>query len=108
MEVEVKDTLPGIGTDVGHNAVAVGDPFLFGDLLDRIEKARHLLRVGVLELVHGRDVALGYHQDMGGGPGVDVPESEHIIGLEHLVRRDLSRDDLAEQAISLLRQGCLL
>lgn len=104
--MRVEDGLPGPGTGVEDDPVAVAVDLLLGG--DPAGLAQHV----------GGDAGLGGRE--GGGVGVvdlrddqdvrrrlrvDVPEGEGRLGLADHGRRDAPRDDLAEQAVRLRFPG---
>lgn len=98
----VEDGLPGSGTGVEHDPVpGPVDLLVGGDLSGLAQHVGEDLRLGGGE---GRGVGVvdaGDDQDVGRGLGVDVAEGDGGVGLPDDGGRDLTRDDLAEQAVGL-------
>lgn len=100
--MRVEDGLPGTGAGVEDDPVTgVGDLLVGGDVPGLAQYVCGDLRFGGGEggrvaVVDARD-----DEDVGGGLGVDVAEGYGRLGLADDGCRDVSRDDLAEQAVGL-------
>jgi len=99
--MQVEDGLPRLGADVRHHPVPVAQPGIIRDAAHGREQRGEDWSVLVGEGVRVRDVAPRDDEDVRRRARVDVPEGDDVIVLEHAVGRDLSRDDLAEEAVGV-------
>src|SRR5690606_1240320 len=107
VDVHVEHFLSPVAAHVAHQAVSrLVDALDPGHLARRGEQLRHTARVVRRHLGQRVLVRLGDDQDVDRGPGGDVAEGEHGVGLVDRVVRDLSRDDLAEEAVVRSRHAC--
>lgn len=104
--MHVEHRLPAPGPGVEDDTVAVGrDPL---GLRDPVRLGRHL---GQQAAVRGgqrgqvRVVLLGDDKDVGGGLRVEIPEGDCPATFGHQLGRDVTRHDLAEEAV---RHGGIL
>ena len=97
--MQVLHRLSGVIPAVGDNAESPGEVFLSGDHSGGLQAARRKMGIAGIDGSGGFDMLLGYNQNMRRRLRIDVPESKDEIILVNLCRRDLSVDDLAEQAI---------
>lgn len=97
--MEMRDRLAGVGSAVGHDAEAVGQPFGGGNLRDDREDVGNQRGVVSGNVGGGREVRLGNNQDMHGRHGIYIPEGVYRVVLVHLGRGYLTGDNAAEKAI---------
>jgi hypothetical protein len=101
--MNVKHHLPTVGVTVSHHAVsALGYAQPAGDLLGCQKDVTDDGFVLRGEIVERGDVLLGDNQDVRRGVGVDVPESQADVVLKDDLGRDLSGNNLAEDAVAHL------
>src|SRR5712691_2967860 len=103
------DRVTRIGAGIDHAAIA--------PLTESLE-ARHFARCtddranrGVvlrLERFGVGNVLVRYHQHVNGHLRIDVAERGHLVVLEHDAGRDLTADDLAEDAVRIWTGGHLV
>ena len=99
VEVDVVDGLAGEFADVGDDAVAVRKALLLRELRD---DAVDVADDGLILRRHlggGGKMLLRDDEEVHGGQGADILEDVAELVLIDLGRRDLPRDDLAEQTI---------
>lgn len=98
--MRVPHGLAGLRAGVEHHPVAVAvDPGLDGDLMGL---GRDLVQQSAAGLRHRgeiRQVRTGYYQDMEGRLRIYVAERNGALALHHPVGRQVSRNDLAKQAV---------
>ena len=109
MHMQVVHLLPTFRTGVDHDAktaIGIRVAALFGR---QTRRQRHdapqqtfVLGPG---LRHRRDMRFRHDQEVHRRPRVNVVKDEDVVVLVHLVGRDLSRNDLAENAIGIVRMG---
>lgn len=100
--MRVEDGLPGSGAGVEHDAVpGPVDLLVGGDVPGLAQDVGEDLRLGGGERGGVRVMDAGDDEDVGGGLGVDVAEGDRGVGLPDDGGRDLTGDDLAEQAVGL-------
>ncbi len=99
VEVEVMDRLAAILTAVGDDAIAVRKSFGGSDSGNDLKDAGDIGTILPGHTVSRGDVQLRHDENVGGGHGSNVAESVHQLVLKHLLRGDVSGDDLAKQAI---------
>jgi len=100
MSVYVEDRLSRLRPGVEDDPVAAVPKPL--GLCHTVSLERHLGQqpaVGAGQSGQVRVVILGYDQDVRGSLGVDVTKRECTVALSHSLRRDVTRDDLAEEAV---------
>lgn len=99
MHVDVKDGLTGPGAIIEDHPEGVTDTFLSGEI--SADTHHFADQFFILRAYRSRalEVFLGDDQKMGGGLGADVPEGKDIIILVKLVRRNITIDNLAKQAV---------
>ena len=98
MEVQVMDTLSGLLTNIGDNAVAVQTQLL-GDLGNDGEDVSYYSGVILGYFSHGGNMGLGDDQEVRGSLRIDVIKGKADLVLVDFVGRDLTFGDLAEQTI---------
>lgn len=99
--VQVVDGLLAVGADVGYEPVpGCGDAGLLRHLLRQPVQAPDERGVLFRHRVGRRDVLFRDDQHVHRGLGPDVPERKQVVGLGDFVRRQLSLDDFAEDAIA--------
>jgi hypothetical protein len=99
VKVHVEDGLPGQGAGVENKAVVLLQPLLFRDSRRRGQHVSHDRRLVGGEGSGIRVVCLRYDKHVRGRLGVDVPEGQRGVGLVDDVGRNLTRDELAEEAV---------
>ena len=98
MKMQMRHALSRLLADVGHDAVTL-NALLLGELGNDLEDVRD---DGAVLFVHARDrcdVRLRDHKKVHRRLRRDVVEGIAEVVLVDLVRRDVARDDLAEQTI---------
>jgi hypothetical protein len=99
MEVEVGNGLAAVGTDVGDDTETVFKLELLchssNDLIDMSHNGAVFGSNGI----GSGNVSFGDHQEMNGGLGIDVIESQYLIVFIYFIGRDLAGCDLTKQAI---------
>ena len=86
MEVQVMNALPGLGTGVDRQAIAI-----FADLpllCDTIGDFKHLHEQSIVvrsEIAHRRDMLFRDHQYMDWCDGADILEGKHVLVSEDLL-----------------------
>lgn len=99
--MNVKHRLSTVGVAVGHHPVTAGvHPQLGGEVLGHQQDVPDGSLVIFGEIVQGGDVLLGNDQDVRRGAGVDIPEGQTEIVFEDGLGRNLSGDNLAEDAVA--------
>ena len=96
VEMQMLYGLTGVGAAVAHYPVAVFQAFGPGNAGDDLKDVGD---DGAVFRGDGRavsNVCLGYHQNVGGRLGGNIPEGEDQIVLVYLGRGDVPCDDLAE------------
>ena len=97
----MEDRLPRLGPGVeDHTVAAGGDPLGLCYLLDLERQLGQQASVGAGERGQVSIVILGDDQDMRGRLGIDVTKCEGTATFSHTFGRDVTRDDLAEEAVS--------
>jgi hypothetical protein len=99
VHMDVADGLSAQLVAVHHQAKALGAALLAGQLLGGVQQVAGQRLVGFGEVGEGGDVALGDHQKMHRRLRADIVEGDELIVLVELARRNLTGDDLAEQAV---------
>src|SRR5690606_15401456 len=100
MDVEMIHLLPADPSRIDDRAEAVVQSLFTRELRRDGHDLAHHRRMFGLHLEHGRDVAFGNHEEMHRRGRVDVVESHDVVVLVEFLRRDLARDDLAENAVA--------
>ena len=98
MEMQVLDGLAGLVAAVIDNAVALAAQF-FADLGDHFEDVCHQGAVLCVDHAGAADMLLGHHQEVDGSLRLDVIESEAQLVFVQLLGRDLTLEDLTENAV---------
>lgn len=100
--MEVAHGVGGVVADVEHEAIAaLGQALVAGHLLGGREHLGQHFGVARVDGVGRLDMAAGHHQDVHGHGRVDVAEGHRGGGGQHLVRRDLTGHDAAEDALAV-------
>jgi len=98
--VDVENRLPRLGPGVEDDTVAAGgDPFGLRYLLCLERQLGQQAGIGAGERGQVRIVILGDDQDMRGRLGIDITKCEGTATFSHPLGRDVTRDDLAEEAV---------
>ena len=98
MEMEMEDRLPGRSPGGVDEVDAVGVKRSPDHVRHLDRRGHHLRRVGRLDVPQVRRMALGDHQDVAGGGGVDVHDHDHRVVFVDALGRGRSRHDRAEDA----------
>ena len=103
MHVQVMHFLAPLGPVVDHDAetavrVRVA-PLLHCQLGGQGHHVAHEARMLGGQVHHRRDVQLGNDQKVNGRPGRNVVEGEYVLVFMHFARRDLARNDFAENTL---------
>jgi hypothetical protein len=99
MKVQMKDGLPGMRANIGHEAIALLQIELVGQLLSDCKNMcqnRSILRG---QIGHRGNMARWNDQKMMGSLGIDILKGHHILVLVHNIAGNLALDDLTKQAI---------
>jgi len=100
MKVKVRNNLAGIFSGVCHRAVAgFSNPHRLGYVLHSSKDAAQHGGIVSVQIIHRSEVFFGNNQYMDRGLGLDVVKSQNLIVFINLVGRDLTCDDLAENAV---------
>lgn len=92
--------VPRVVAHVEYQAVPlVGHPGCMGDLGGQLEHLGQKRAVIRTEIAGIGDVLSGNDEHMGGSHGRDIPESDRQVAGGHLIARDLTLDDAAEDAV---------
>ena len=91
--------LPGVLPLVDDEAVAIVKAQAFRDVRDVDKALLDELRLFGVHVGKGGKVRFGHHQHVHLGLRVDVFEGDHVFVFIHLLRGDLPRSDLAENAV---------
>ena len=76
VEMKMLDGLTRVTAAVGDHTVAVCQALRGGDFGDDCENVGHYSTVFIRDAIAVRDMYLGYHENMGGRLGGNVPESK--------------------------------
>src|SRR6266566_9229470 len=102
MEVEMKDALPGVRTNVGQETIATFiNAHRICQLLCGDEEPGKYRPILECQIGHRGDVTAGNKQDMVGRLWVDVHKRHYILVLIHDFTGYLASCNLAEQAVLL-------
>ena len=96
VEVQVENGLTGIRAAVGNYPVTTGEIFGSGDLGNDRKNVGDHSAVFLCDAIHGRNVSLGNHQNVGGCLGRNIPESQDLIVLIYLCAGNVAVCDLTE------------
>ena len=101
--MQVRHGLSGGSAGVGYNAETVLESLALSYLGDDLKALGYYGAVtGVYAGGTVSHMLLGYHEYMGRGLGIDVPEREDVAVLVDFSGGDLTRGYFAEQAVRLL------
>src|SRR5256712_2509205 len=96
----MKDGWSSLRTIVDDEAVAVAIDLAFvGNAVGDLDYAGEHRGVRRREVVDARNVLLRNHQHMGRGDRTDVVKGDDLFVAEDFFRRNLSREDLAEETL---------
>ena len=98
VEMQMKNTLPCLLTDVGDYPVAL-QPLFFSQLRDHLKDVSHNTAVIGCHFRHRANVGLGNHQKVGGCLGCNVVEGKAHVILVDLAAGDLPGSDTAKQTL---------
>lgn len=100
MQMEMRNALLGVRAPIHDRPEPrAGDPFPGSDTGRRASDAAHQHLMLRIDLVETRNVDARNHQHVDRRLWIDIPEGDDVFILEHDVRRDLARHDLAEETI---------
>src|SRR6266849_9647896 len=100
VQVEVIARLPRLRPLVENQAVAIAiDLALVGDPVCDLDHPGEHRRLRRREVVDGWNMLLRNHQDMGWGDRTDVVKGDGLFITEDFFRRNLLREDLAEETL---------
>ena len=88
-----------LASAVADHPVAARQTFRLGNFRDDLKNMGHHCAVFGGHAIAVRNVRLGYHQHMGGGLWVDIPEGENGFVLVDLGGGDFPGDDFTKQTI---------
>src|SRR6266566_2945602 len=102
VEVQVKDTLPGVGTDIGHKTVAaLSEPQFISQFCGNHEQPDQQSPILFCQIGHRSDMTPGDEQDVIRRLWINVFKRDHIFVLVHDLTRYLTRCNFEEQATFL-------
>ena len=99
MEMQVLDSLAGIGAALPDHPARPGHALGLGDFRNDLENVGNDCAVFGGYAIAVGNVRFGHHQHMGGRLGIDVPEGEDGFVLVDLGGGDLPGNDFTEQTI---------
>src|SRR6266480_4002112 len=100
VEVQVKDTLPGVGTDIGHKTVAaLIEPQCMSQFCSNHEQPGQQSPILFCQIGHRSDMTPGDEHDVIRRLWINIFKRHHIFVLVHNFTRYLTLCNSAEQAV---------
>ena len=99
VEMQMLYALASVGAAVGDHSVTARQPLGSGDLGNNLENFSHNGTVLRGNTVNGRNMRLGYNQNVNGSLRVYIPESQNIHVLVNLSGRNIAVSDSAKKTI---------
>jgi len=96
MKVQMKDGLPGIGTNISEKAISIFKLQFVCQLLSNREDVCERLTVFPGQLIHGGDMMPWYEQDMVRSLWMDILKGYYMVVLVYNGTRYLSGCDFAK------------